>query len=147
MSPDNTRIAFKKLVSRGDGGLGPLRWRVSVLDLETLEDKFVADTRNVDDQVEWLDDDTVLYAVDDNFGPLDTWAAPADGSGKPRLFIQAGDSPTVVRDPTAREVPTRKPAQQQRAAASGTDAQPSESSRSSTCADDSPKSSASSSTV
>jgi hypothetical protein len=69
-----------------------------VLDLETLEDKFVADTRNVDDQVEWLDDETVLYAVDDNFGPLDTWAVPADGSGKPRLFIQAGDSPTVVRD-------------------------------------------------
>ena len=98
LSPDNTRIAFKKLVSRGDGGLGPLRWRVSVLDLETLEDEFVADTRNVDDQVEWLDDETVLYAVDDNFGPLDTWAVPANGSGKPRLFIQAGDSPTVVRD-------------------------------------------------
>ena len=98
LSPDNTRIAFKRLVSKGVGGLGPLHWRVSVLDLETLKDKFVADTRNVDDQVEWLDDKTLLYAVDDGTGPLDTWAVPADGTGKPRLFIPAGDSPTVVRD-------------------------------------------------
>jgi len=97
LSPDNTRIAFKRLLSKGVGGLGPLRWRVSVLDLATLKDKFVADTRNVDDQVEWLDDKTLLYAVDDGTGPLDTWAVPADGTGKPRLFIPAGDSPTVVR--------------------------------------------------
>jgi hypothetical protein len=97
VSPDNTRVAFKRLVSKGAGGLGPLRWRVSVLDLKTLKDKFVADTRNVDDQVEWLDDKTLLYSVDDGTGPPDTWAVPADGSGKPRLFISAADSPTVVR--------------------------------------------------
>ena len=98
LSPDNTRIAFKQLVSKGLGGLGPLVWRVSVLDLATMKDRFVADRRNVDDQVEWLDDNTLLYAVNDESGPFDTWAVPADGSGRARLFIAEGESPTVVRD-------------------------------------------------
>jgi hypothetical protein len=68
-----------------------------VLDLKMMKDRFVADTRNVDDQVEWLDDHTLLYAVDTGRGASSTWAVPANGSGRPYLFIADGDSPAVVR--------------------------------------------------
>ena len=39
-------------------------WRLHVLELATLRETALAETRSVDDQVEWLDDDTVLYGVD-----------------------------------------------------------------------------------
>ncbi|HVW32973.1 MAG TPA: TolB-like translocation protein, partial [Acidimicrobiia bacterium] len=61
LSPDGTRIAFKSRVS---GGLGGVQWRLSVLDLATLADHPLAETRNVDDQAEWLDNSTVLYSVE-----------------------------------------------------------------------------------
>lgn len=93
LSPDGTRIVFKQRVG---SGLGPVTWRPAVLDLDTLEDHPLAETRNVDDQIEWLDDDTVVYAVDTGFGAPDTWTVPADGSGEPTLFLTDGDSPAVV---------------------------------------------------
>jgi hypothetical protein len=94
LSPDNTRIAFKQKV---DSGLGPVQWRPAVLDVATLEDHPVAEDRTIDDQIEWLDDGTVLYAVDTGVGAPSTWAAPADGTGQPRLFLADADSPAVVR--------------------------------------------------
>ena len=94
ISPDGTRIAFKQKVG-SDGG-SP-RWRPAVLDLATLEDHPLAETRHIDDQIEWLDDDTVVYAVEAAGGPPDTWAAPADGSGEPRLLLTDAESPAVVR--------------------------------------------------
>jgi WD40 repeat protein len=85
LSPDGTRIAFKKLV----GGRG--HWRLHVLDLRTLRDHPLAETRSIDDQAEWLDDERVLYS-----DGRAVWATAADGSGRPtRLFARA-DSPTVV---------------------------------------------------
>ncbi len=89
LSPDGTRIAFKQKVP--GGGLLEVRWRLSVLDLDTLGDHPLAETRTVDDQAEWLDDGTVLYGVDS-----DIYAVPADGAGAPRLFISRADSPVVV---------------------------------------------------
>ena len=56
-----------------------------------LTDHPLAETRNVDDQAEWLDDGTVLYSVES-----DIYAVPADGTGAPRLFAHRADSPTVV---------------------------------------------------
>ena len=49
LSPDGTRVAFKKKV--GDGV-----WRLSVLDLETLKETELAETRSVDDQALWQGD-------------------------------------------------------------------------------------------
>ena len=92
LSPDGTRLAFKQRA--GSEGGSP-RWRPAVLDLATLEDHPLAETRNVDDQIEWLDDDTVLYSVSDREPSM--WAAPADGGGQPRLFLSDGASPAVVR--------------------------------------------------
>jgi hypothetical protein len=87
LSPDGTRVAFKK---RSAGALGRVEWRLSVLDLATLTDHPLAETRNVDDQAAWLDDDTVLYGVPQAASGTptkDTMAVPADGSGSPRVLV------------------------------------------------------------
>ncbi len=93
LSPDGTRIAFKQRTGSGD----QTQWRPAVLDLATLADHPLAETRNVDDQIEWLDDSTVLYAVDTGFGPPGTWSAPADGSGRSKVILTDADSPAVAR--------------------------------------------------
>ena len=87
LSPDGTRVAFKK---RGPDRSRP--WRLTVLDLETMRETPLAETRSVDDQAEWLDDDRVLYGVD---GAV--WQVPADGSGQPRRYLARAGSPAVVR--------------------------------------------------
>jgi WD40 repeat protein len=92
LSPDGRRIAFKKRFKSG----GEVQWRPAVLDVDTLEEHLLAETRNVDDQIEWLDNDTVLYGVDSGTGPPSIWSVPADGSGQPQLFVSGADSPAVV---------------------------------------------------
>jgi len=93
LSPDNTRIVFKRARLTT---VGLVQWRLNVLDLKTLKARPLAETRNVDDQVEWLDNDTVLYMVDTGVEPTNVWAVRADGTGTPRVFIQQADSPAVV---------------------------------------------------
>jgi hypothetical protein len=96
LSPDNSRVAFKKPVLRG----AKRTWRLSVLNLETLEETPLAETRSVDDQAEWLDDSRILYGLpDESRGAdvTDVWMVPADGSGQPEVFLKEASSPTVVR--------------------------------------------------
>ena len=95
LSPDGTRIAYKKNVST----TGSVHWALAVLDLTTLEETMLTDPRNIDDQAEWLDDDTLLYAVPrtDGVGDSDVWAIDADGRGDAALFIEHASSPSVVR--------------------------------------------------
>ncbi|GLY43854.1 hypothetical protein Amsp01_098770 [Amycolatopsis sp. NBRC 101858] len=83
LSPDATRIAFKKKVGQG--------WRLSVLDLKTMQETELADQRSVDDQALWQDDHTVLYGLDNA-----VWAVPADGSGAPRKLVDNAASPAVT---------------------------------------------------
>lgn len=87
LSPDGTRIAYKKKV-------GPVSkpWRLTVLDLKTMRETPLAESRSVDDQVEWRDDRHVLYGVDDAI-----WTADADGGGTPSRVVTAAASPAVVR--------------------------------------------------
>ncbi|MDM4718588.1 hypothetical protein QTQ03_02855 [Micromonospora sp. WMMA1363] len=95
LSPDGSRIAFKK-----HGDLPPGRWRLAVYDLVTRTETLLSETRSVDDQVEWLDDDTVLYGLprtDAASASSDIWALPADGGGQPRLLVADAWSPAVVR--------------------------------------------------
>jgi hypothetical protein len=87
LSPDGTRIAYKKRTASDD-----VPWRLHVLELATLRDTALAETRSVDDQAEWLDDDSVLYGAD---GAV--WEVPADGSGAPRRLVERADSPAVLR--------------------------------------------------
>jgi hypothetical protein len=87
LSPDGTRIAYKKRV-----GAGGKRWRLYVLDRRTMRATPLAETRSVDDQAEWLDDAHVLYGL-----PESIWTVPADGSGRPVAYAPSADSPAVVR--------------------------------------------------
>jgi hypothetical protein len=97
LSPDQTRIAFKK---RMGGTWGPLTWRLAVLELTTQREWLLAETRSVDDQAEWLDDATLLYALPERraqAAAMNTWAVPADGSGEPHMFAPHAYSPVVIR--------------------------------------------------
>ncbi|WP_433544179.1 TolB family protein (plasmid) [Streptomyces sp. CA-294286] len=94
LSPDGTRLAFKKKVS--DDPAAP--WRLYVLDLADLREHPVAETRSVDDQAAWLDDATLGYALPGRDGRRsDVWSVPADGTKAPRLTVPGGSSPVVVR--------------------------------------------------
>jgi hypothetical protein len=93
LSPDNTRIAFKKRT--GFVG-GPATWRISLLDLRTLTATPLGETRSVDDQVEWLDNDHILYALTENDKRRNIWALPVDPNGSPRLLLTGASSPAVV---------------------------------------------------
>lgn len=93
LSPDNTRIAFKKKVS--DDPAAP--WRLYVLDLRTMQETPLAETHSVDDQAAWTDDGTVAYALPGAQGRAsDIWTVPADGTGAPRLSVAGGSSPAMV---------------------------------------------------
>jgi WD40-like Beta Propeller Repeat len=97
LSPDGTKIAFKRRVG---GGVGPVSWRISVLDVATLRDHpLPAETRNVDDQIEWLDDEHVLYGMPEKASGTavtDVWSLRADGTGKPVRLLRGAWSPAVV---------------------------------------------------
>jgi hypothetical protein len=86
LSPDGTRIAYKKRT-----GPASRPWHLTVLDLATMHETPLAETRSIDDQVEWLDDRRVLYGVG---GDVDV--AAADGTGRPARFLTGGGSPTVL---------------------------------------------------
>ena len=88
LSPDGTRIAYK----RRTGSKPTTPWRLAVLDLSTMRETMLGELRSIDDQAEWLDDDQVLYGLEDQ-----VWAVPADGKGKPQRFLAAAGSPAVVR--------------------------------------------------
>jgi hypothetical protein len=82
LSPDNKQIAYKSRIGNEN------RWHIHVLDVKTLADHPVAETRSVDDQVEWLDDNTLAYSDGKN-----VYTVPADGSGEEQLLVKDATSP------------------------------------------------------
>ncbi|APU42860.1 TolB-like translocation protein [Streptomyces sp. TN58] len=90
LSPDETRIAYKKRVRAGAA-----LWREHVMDLGSLRDHALAEKRSVDDQAAWLDDRTLAYALpaDGAADRTDLWTVPADGSGSPEPLIPGAASP------------------------------------------------------
>lgn len=87
LSPDGTRVAFAKLISN----IGPT-WRFHVMDLQTMVDNELAETKSIDDQMEWIDDQRLLYGLG-----ADIWSVTSDGDGQPIPFLFGGLSPAVVR--------------------------------------------------
>lgn len=94
LSPDGTRLAFKKLTPDG-------RWRLTVLDLATRQETPLAETESIDDQAEWLDDQHIIYqSIDPDPPPwMSVLKVPADGSGAPEVLAPNAVSPAVVREP------------------------------------------------
>jgi hypothetical protein len=97
VSPDGTRVAYKKRFIIEDR----LVWQLHVLDLATMKETALAEKRSVDDQIEWLDNAHVLYAVSDNpegsSATTNVWKGDADGKTAPEMFIAKAYSPAVVR--------------------------------------------------
>jgi hypothetical protein len=101
LSPDEMHIAFKRRQP------SKVEWRLHVLDLASMKDwPITAEPRSIDDQVEWLDNEHVLYHFAEERGlpevAVNVWASPIapDATEQRRLFIRGGLSPAVVR-PTA----------------------------------------------
>jgi len=91
LSPDNTRIAYKHM----KGGAG--EWELHVLDLGSGTDTALSkETRSVDDQVDWLDNDHVMYHITGARG-ADMWGLRTDDRDAPRMLRQYAYSPAVVR--------------------------------------------------
>jgi hypothetical protein len=86
LSPDGTRIAYKRRIGRRD------RWRLHVRDLRGGRDVALAERRSIDDQPEWLGDDTIVYSDDRS-----VYAVPADGSGRAHRLVARASSPVGLR--------------------------------------------------
>lgn len=94
VSPDGTRVAFKVNISKTSTAF----WNIAVMDLTTGKVTMMPDKRDVDDQVEWLDDSTLLYGLPHSgaAGDYDVWATAADGSGQAKMLIRHAWSPAVI---------------------------------------------------
>jgi hypothetical protein len=95
LSPDHRHLVCK---TRTGDPTDP--WRLFVLDLRTGVEGPLGETRSVDDQVEWLDDDTVLYALpqQDVVGRDDVWEVGIAPGAAPRMLLSNAASPGVVPD-------------------------------------------------
>ncbi|GGE91683.1 TolB family protein [Mycetocola zhadangensis] len=94
LSPDGSRVAYKKNSGTPDNP----HWGIAVLNLTTEEEVVLPEVKNVDDQVEWLDDSTLLYGLarEGAVGDSDVWSIASDGATEPSLFIEHAWSPSVV---------------------------------------------------
>jgi hypothetical protein len=94
LSPDGRTLAFKKRVTASSFGVG---WQVAVMDLATLRETVLdAETRSVDDQVEWLDNNHVLYFYPSEAGN-NVWTLNISNGEPPRVYLKEVYSPAVVR--------------------------------------------------
>lgn len=95
LSPDGQRIAFKKRRANGR------HWDPAVLELASGRETVLPAEKGVDDQIEWLDNDTLLYeATETRMGGAKTdlvmrrWRG---GSTAEQLWLADAASPAVHR--------------------------------------------------
>ncbi|WP_131737137.1 TolB family protein [Actinomadura roseirufa] len=89
LSPDRTTIVYKKRVRSPATGRP---WALYALDLRTMRETALAESRNVDDQAVWMNAKEVAYSLPGDFGS-DLWTVPVDGTGAPRLLLTAALNP------------------------------------------------------
>ncbi|MER6969153.1 TolB-like translocation protein [Streptomyces halstedii] len=92
LSPDGTRVAYKKRV---EGLPADAPWHLYVLDLATGRETALAEPRSVDDQAVWRDDHTLVYALPGDYG-ADLYTLPSDGTGAPHRISTAAVSPAYI---------------------------------------------------
>lgn len=95
VSPDGHHVAYKK---RRSGG-GPVHWDIAVLDLSSGQETLLSLEEGLDDQVEWLDNDTLLFGLprEDAVGDSDVFSLDIDANSRPHLLIEHAWSPSVER--------------------------------------------------
>jgi hypothetical protein len=92
LSPDGTKIAYKKRLNR----LG--LWQLAVLDLASGGEKLLPGTTGIDDQAVWLDEQNLAYGATANGQHKSAiYFVPADGSAPGHLVIPDAASPVPVR--------------------------------------------------
>ena len=95
LSPDRGKVVYKKRLGQPAG-----QWRLASYDLSTRKETLLAEPRSVDDQVEWLDDSTVMYGLPrpgTEAAVTDVWSLPIDGDGTATRLIAGAWSSAVVR--------------------------------------------------
>ncbi|RZT93809.1 hypothetical protein [Rivibacter subsaxonicus] len=100
LSPDNRHVAFKRRAAQGEAGYPG--WHIGVLELDTGAIRLLkSEPHSVDDQVEWLGNDEIAYALpSDGAQPgvsTNLWAMNIGGSSAPRRLLSSAHSPSVVR--------------------------------------------------
>lgn len=91
LSPDETRIVYRQRAGFSD----PPTLRL--YDLRTGADEaLTSEPRSVEDQVEWLDADRILYHLTGASG-ADIWVLRVDGTEAPRVLRARAYAPAVVR--------------------------------------------------
>ena len=91
LSPDNTRIVYKHMTA--SYGL----WQLRMYDLRTGADTpLTSETRSVDDQVDWLDNEHVMYHITGSRG-ADVWVLRTDGKEPAKILREYSYSPAIVR--------------------------------------------------
>lgn len=90
LSPDGSRIAYKHRVDRD-------MWQLRLFDLQSGTERALShETRSVDDQVDWLDGEHLIYQVVDP-GSASVWSIETSGTASPRLLVEHASSPSVIR--------------------------------------------------
>lgn len=98
LSPDGSRIAFKRARTDEDSG-----WQLVVRELASGQETVLAgETRSVDDQVAWLGD-SLLYGMPRRSQPgvSDVWRIDVSPQARPALFVEQAWSPSVVTEPAS----------------------------------------------
>jgi hypothetical protein len=95
VSPDGTRIAYKK----SDTGTLTGHRSIAVVDLASGTETVLSEQQSIDDQIEWLDNSTLLYGLPRDGSEVDSdiWSIKTDPAARPALFIEHAWSPSVVR--------------------------------------------------
>lgn len=96
VSPDKTKVAYKKVV---DTVNGQSVWAVAVRDIASGTETLIPSTKGLDDQVEWLDNATLLYGLprEGQAGTTDVYSVGITADAQPSVFIPGAWSPSVVR--------------------------------------------------
>ena len=92
VSPDGSTIVAKDMLDES--------MRLVAIDTSTGERTQLGETRFVDDQVEWLDDDTILYALPNEDGTaaqpgFDIWLLDIEPGATPQLLVPFASSPAA----------------------------------------------------
>lgn len=95
VSPDGKSVAYKKRRS----GAGAVHWDIGVLDLASKKEMIIPLSDSLDDQLEWLDESTLLYGQPraGAVGDSDVFSISAAEHAQPRLLIEHAWSPSVER--------------------------------------------------